>query len=274
MQPGNAPIAIAAERAACRLLAFVSLTVVVAAGCNGEPSPQAIELLRKGYAAYSIRDDRQAVQVLDEFLRDNSGSTRADEAFYLRGLARKRQGDPAGAKSDLDLALSKTQNTSLRAKALLALGDLAYDAEDMDLADNLYRQALADIERGQPPSDHAHYRLGAVLQRQGRWREADAQLDRVIFYFGDTELGRLAARRTHCTAWAVQTGAFGDRARAESSAEGLRREGLPAECKAVLQDGQTLFVVRVGRFGTYAEAADQLKETRAHQQDAFLTTAR
>jgi len=252
----------------------VVLALMLCPGCGGPLSPQARQLLRAGYDVFEKGDYAAAIEKLSTFLRDNAGSSRADEAYYLRGLAKRRTDDPGGAKDDLNSAIAATQNKELRAKALVALGDLAYEGDDMALAENMYRQALADIERGQKPSDHAHYRLGTVLQRQGRWTEADVQFDRVVYLFGDSQLARLAARRTHCTAWTIQAGAYADKRRADLAAKRLRDKKLPAVSRATLRDGKPLFLVLVGRFASYEQAAAALGRTKERRPDAFIVTTR
>lgn len=244
--------------------------LAMATGCNGPLSPQAQQMLQNGYDAYQAGNDQQAVEALDSFLADNARSSRADEAYYIRGLARQRQQDPQAAKNDLNAAIAATENKDLRGKSLVALGEIAFEEGDLAVAESTYRQALVDIEPGQPPSDHAHYRLGTVLQRQGRWDEADVQFDRVVHYFGGTRLGQLAGRRTHCTAWAIQTGAFNDRDRAEAAEAMLREQSIDAEARTILHEAQPLFVVQVGRYATYDQALAALPGVQVQAKDAFV----
>ncbi len=206
-------------------------------GCSGPLSPQAAELLTNCYTLYEKGDDAAAAQNLDLFLRDNSTSSRSDEGYYLRGLIKARTGDPEGARRDLNSALSKTSNKELRTNALVALGELAWEAGDLALAENTLRQALVYAELGKKPSDQAHYRLGCVLQRQGRWKDADVQFDRVVYLFSDSKLGQLAARRTHCTAWTIQAGAYERERHAAVTVEALRAKKLGAVRESRLHKG-------------------------------------
>ncbi len=243
-------------------------------GCNGPLTPQATELLKNCYALYEAGDHDAASRDLNLFLRDNSRSSRADEGYYLRGLVRWRTGDPVGAGGDLNSALRKTSNKELRAEALVALGELAWEAGDLALAENTLRQALVYVEQGKQPSDQAHYRLGCVLQRQGRWKDSDVQFDRVVYLFGDAKLGKLAARRTHCSAWTIQVGAYEQKRHADLAIERLRTKKLQAARETILHDARPLFIVQVGRFPTYEQAAAALPATRLHAPDAFVTTTR
>ncbi len=243
-------------------------------GCAGQLTPEAQQLLQEAYELHGGGNDEVAIQALDRFLRDNRRSSRADEAYYLRGMAKYRLKNISAAKADLNTAIGRTDNKELRINARIALADLAYAEDDVGLAENMYRQALVDIEEGKAPSDHAHYRLGTLLQRQGRWEEADLQFDRVAYLFADSQLGRASARRTRSTAWTIQVGAFESKARSDLAAKHLRVKELPTVSKAILLDGRLVFVVQVGRFSTYEQALAVLDDARELEGDAFVTTTR
>ncbi len=246
------------------------LAVIASMSCTGPLSPEAKQLLQDGYTLYEAGDDAAAIEKLDSFLRENAKSSRAGEAYYLRGLAKHRRKDLSGAKADLNSAVARAENKELLVKALLAMGELAYQTDDMALAENMYRQALGEIKRGQKPSDQAHYRLGCVLQRQGRWAEADLQFDRVVYLFEGSKLAQLAGRRVRCTAWTIQVGAFKRKDRAASAGKRLREEKIPVIHKAILYDGRPLFVVQMGRFATYEQAMAELPAIQDHTPDAFV----
>lgn len=251
-------------------LIWMAALGLVAAGCSGPLSPQAQQQLQSGYDYYAAGSDEQVVTTLEAFLAENARCSRADEAYYLRGLARQRLGRRDPAREDLQAALAATDKPELRGKTLLALGEMAYEDDDMTLAESLYRRALEDLDDTRPPADQARYRLGSVLQRQGRWDEADSQLDRVVHFFADTHLGRLAARRSHSTVWTIQTAAFRQRSRAQAAAATLRTDGLQAAARGMLHESEPLFVVQVGRFATYEQAAAALPAAQAHAADAFI----
>ncbi|MCK4602976.1 MAG: tetratricopeptide repeat protein, partial [Phycisphaerae bacterium] len=203
-----------------------SLVLAGLAGCNGEVTPEGKKLLTSAAEAFEAGNNQAAVHHVDAFMTDNSGSRRADEAYYLRGLARYRLKDLSGAESDLNKALGRTKLQHIRAHATNALGDIAYERGDMALAEHMYLQALEHIQRGLKPADHTHYRLGCVLQRQGRWEAADLHFDKVMYFFEGSELARLASRRVRCSGWSIQAGAFEKKANADSVAERLRRQDL------------------------------------------------
>jgi len=248
--------------------------VLVSVGCDGYLSPQGKELLAAGSAAFNRSDYEDSVRYLDTFLKDHSKSRGADEAYFVRGLAKYKLKDPAGAESDLKEALNQTKLNHIRVHALNALGDLAWDKNDMALAENMYREALDNVREDQRPTDHSRYRLGCVLQRQGAWSDADLQFDRVIHFFGDSELGKLAARRVRCRAWTIQVGAFQDKALADAVARRFRARNLPATVHDVIEQGQRLSLVHVDRYATYPQAASALETVKRHRPDAFVTPTR
>ena len=246
----------------------------LAAGCQGQLSVQARERLQSAYASYDAGNDAETIDLMDKFLASDTSSPRADEAHYLRGMARYRRSDLVGAKEDLEAAVAKTDNKDLRARARITLGDIAYQGDDLALAERLYRSAQAEIEQGRQPSDRAYFQLGCVLQKQGRWKEADVQFDRVVYLFAGSDLAAEAAGRTHCTAWTIQTSAPASRASAEAEVKRLSDKGLQAHVKPDISDGRPVFLVQVGRFAAYKQAASELPAVRQLQGEAFVTVTR
>jgi len=250
------------------------LFAAVIVGCNGPVSPRAKELLVSAYRSYEAGNDEVTISKASEFLAAKSSGLRADEGYYLRGMARYRSENREGAAADLNAAVAKTANGELRAKARVALGDIAYDSGRMALAENMYRRSLADVPQDQKPADHAGYRLGCVLQRQGRWADADLQFDRVLYLFRETDLARQAARRTHCVAWTIQAGVYRSKPVAEHEAGELHTRDLPAKVEVVVLDGSPAFVVQLGRFAAYEQTQAALVTARKLRPKAFIFPTR
>jgi len=258
----------------CRIqmatLAALAATIAVA-GCSGPAPPQGRKLLVDAQDGLLRRDYRVAVSRTDRFLSEYGGTYEAGRAYYIRGKAKLAIGDTAGARQDLTEAVDHSGNDDVRANARLALGGIAFDAGDMPLAEELYRAAVGDVEVGKSPRDHGHYRLGCVLQRMSRWRDAELQFRQVIEYFPNTELAKRSQRRVNATAWTVQAGAFTVKARAAALARKLRGRGLAADVIPVLSGRGPLFVVAVGRFKTYEQVLKSLSGVKKHQAGAFVT---
>lgn len=245
------------------------------AGCNGDVSPEARLLLEAAGDAYRAGDNQQAVQKTDAFLKDNSRSRQAGEAYYYRGRARLALGDRAGAAADLNQAAASAQDKAIQADSLLVLGNLALDAGDASSAERLYRQSLEKDEAGRKPSDETLYRLGCLLQKQGRWQEADLQFDRLIYFFDGTDLAAQAGRKVRSTAWTIRTGTYAARADAQQAGAALGLAGpLAAATREVLEDGRLMFAVQAGRFATYDQASAALPGVRARAKDAEVAETR
>ncbi len=256
------------------MLAGSACFVAAFAGCNGEATPEGKILLQNAAAAYGNGQYEATVRNVDAFMIENSKSSRADEAFYLRGLARYRLKQYDEAAGDLEQAIDRTKIDHIKSNSLNALGDIAYDKDNMVLAGHLYEQALENTERGKKPADHSCYRLGCALQRQGRWAEADPYFQKVIYFFDGSELAKLASRRVNCVAWSIQAGAFEKKANAEKAAAEFTKNSLHAAALSVVESGRLIYVVQVGRYVTYEQAVAALDRVRKMKGDAFVVTTR
>jgi len=252
----------------------LAAVLLAAGGCVQPVSPEARQLLVNSRAAYDRGDDAAVLRDTSAFLAGHARTKMADVAYYLRGLARTRRKELPAAKSDLKAALGRTQRNDIRVGAMKALGDLAFQEHDMNWAEDLFRQALAEVDQRAKPTDEIRYRLGCVLQRKGRWREADEQFDRVAHVFAGTEVARRAERRLRCLAWTVQAGAFASKRLAHADAARLRAKKLSPIVRSVTDAGRLCFVVQVGWYDSYERAAAALPVVRLHRGDAFITTAR
>ncbi len=248
---------------------FVTATAMMA-GCDAALSPQARELLQGGTDCFERGDYAGTVTQMDTFLRDHARSRGVPRAYCLRGKAKHRLEDIDGARADLTEA-ADTKDSKVRSEASVVLGNIAYEQDDMALAENMYRQALEEMNPGDPLFGHGCFRLGCVLQRQGRWRDADKQYNKVIYHMEGSDIATQAARRVHRTTWTIQAGAFEQKKRAEADASQLRESSLPAGVKPEAVDRTLLHVVQVGRFPTYEQALAQLAKVRQHRADAFVT---
>ncbi|HUU59920.1 MAG TPA: SPOR domain-containing protein [Phycisphaerae bacterium] len=230
--------------------------------------------MENGKDAYTGGEDTAVIRNMDAFLKDYGESARADEAYYYRARSRYRLKDYRGAKADILETLARTRHEAIRASSLIVLGDVGYDTGDMPLAEQNYREALALAPQASAPADYVLLRLGVVLQRRGKWDEADRQFDRLDYVFPGSDLSRLAARKVRATAWTVQVGAYQRRAGAEAGAAKFRAQRFTPEIRPARNGGQPFFVVCVGRFRTYDGATQALKDLQQLQPDAFATVTR
>jgi len=243
------------------------------AGCQAGLSPQAKQLLAQGTDAFGRKQYAQVVEQMNSLIRTYGQSKGIESAYCLRGRAKHRLGDVAAATSDLERAAS-AKDTAVRAEALVELGDIAYEAGDMALAENRYREALKDIATDDPLFAHCCFRLGCVLQRQGRWDDADRQFNKVIYHAEGSQLAVQASRRVHKTHWTIQAGAFEHKQRAQAEADRLGGESLEVRIWPEKAGKKLLFILQVGLFPTYEQAAAELPKVRKYKPDAFVTVTR
>ncbi len=255
-------------------IVWLAGAAALAGGCAGTVSPEGKKLLLAANSAYQSGDDAAAAQAASRFLQMHPQAEEAGEAHYIRGMSELRQGQEAAGRADLLSALRFAKRKDLIALAHAKLGELAYDAGNMAQAETQYRAVLPNTPAGAPPADEAMYRLGCILQRQGRWGEADRFFDKVIHLFDGTELAKRSAIRIRATHWSVQVGAFATPAPAEELRARLARTGLPARIDLELREGQMLRLVRVGSYRTYSQAEAELPKVQAIRRDAFVTAAR
>ncbi len=263
-----------------QLWAAALLAVAVLSGCQGAISPAGQRLLATANAAYRRGDDAGAIEAGSRFLQVHPRLEEAGEAYYLRGMARLRSKQPGG-KADLLAAIKLAKRKDLLTLAHVKLGELAYADDDMPQAESHYRSAVEHARPGAPPADEAMYRLGCVLQRLGRWKEADQHFDRLIYLFEGTEAARRAQDRIRAVRWSIQAGAFekASTGGAERLIAELRRAGLSehARVDVELRQGRLMRLVRVGSYRTYDAARRDLfvfGKVRAVRADAFITPAR
>lgn len=256
-----------------RLLGVVVLASGLLAGCVKDVGIRGKQQLAACYAAYDCGDDEGTLEKTGQFLDDNSPSVRDDEAHYLRGMAQSRRGKTAEARTAFTEA-AKSQRPTVRAHALLALGDLAVADGDPGLGATFYRRSLSEGTVSKTPAQHAYVRLGRILQRQGRWDQADIVFSRAMHYFAGTREGKWAATRIHGRAWTVQAGAFANAANARAAMTPLAKAKLSARTEDVIRNGKRMYVVRVGRYASYDEAKQALASVCRVRKDAYIGVAK
>lgn len=260
-----------------RVIASVAVVVCFAAlsaGCITTVKPEAARYLQAADAAFRRGDDTAAIEAGSQFIQMYPRLEQSGEAYYIRGLARCRAGKVNTGKADLQTALTLTKRKDLMALVHCRLGDLAYQADEMAESEGHYRQALRYVRPGAPPADEAMYRLGCILQREGRWREADLFFSRVMHFFDGAPLAKRSAEHAYAARWSIQTAAMSKVASAKQLKRRLRLAGLDARTDLELRNGRVMRLVRVGSYRTYGQAQADLGKVRTIVTDAYITSAR
>jgi len=253
------------------MLTLALAAILPVAGCT-RLSGQGQKLLESGYDACEKGDHKAVLESMDKFVAEHGKTDRADEGYYLRGLACYQTGQKTKAREDFAKALELTRKKELRGKACLALADIAWDVDDMKTAEEHYHLALKDLPADQPPADRACYRRGVALQRLGQWSEADVQFHRVMDLFKASSWAKEAARRLYAKSWTIQVGAFKYKTSADAAARRLAQRGCPAEVRTAPEASHGLvFLVQAGAYSTHEEAVQAIGRVRQIQRDAFIT---
>lgn len=272
----------AARKATCRpahclhraalLLSTLCLSLA-GIGCGGPVPASSAALLTNGQAAYEHGDDKAAVALTDRFLQAFPGAQEAGEAYYIRGLARCRQGDPAGGEQDFRQAILLTRRPELAGRARLAIGLLAEGRGDQAGAAAAYLTALDGLSLVERPSDQVLFRLGVLLQRQGQWEQADGRFDRLLYLFPQSPYATQASQRIRARLWTIQAGVSADRRAAIAQARELSSAGLAARVAMICPE-PLLYAVQVDRYDTCAQAEANLPAVQKVRPNAIVVTAR
>jgi tetratricopeptide (TPR) repeat protein len=165
-----------------------------------DPKDAGVHRWRVG-ALLELKREREAIDACDAYLRAGRGSA---DLFGLRGLAKARRNDFAGAIDDYTLALGLQAN----APVLHARRGWAY------LVSGAPQLALRDFEeaiRLDPSSGDAYSGRGSALVTLGRWREAVADAEESLRH-GESE-ARLHYSAARILALAAESDKKEDRSR-------------------------------------------------------------
>ena len=260
-----------------RFLAGIATVVSLAAlsaGCNTVVSPEAKGYLQTADTSFRHENNKAAIESSSRFIQMYPRLEESGEAYYIRGLARCREGQISAGKDDLQIALTLTKRKDLVALVHCRLGDMSYQSGEMATSEKHYRTALEYVRHGAPPADEAMYRLGCILQREGRWGEADLFFSKVVHFFDGTALAERAADHSHAVQWSIQAAAMSNVTSARHLRGRLRHVGLDARTDLELKSGRVMRLVRVGSYRTYGQAQADLGKVRRIVSDAFITSAR
>ncbi|MBI5722552.1 MAG: SPOR domain-containing protein [Planctomycetes bacterium] len=230
------------------------LVLLAAAGCGGQIDPESQKIIDKASAAYEAKDDKAVIAEMDQFLARKGSAKYSAPGWQVRGKAKLRLGDKAGAEWDLAQASMLTRDDALRAETLVMLGDIAFDKGDPAGAKNRYGQALELLSKGKKLHDHALLRMGCVLQCLGNWEDADLYLQRVDYLYPDGESACQARLIVNARAWTALVGQYDDEAAAKLESRRLTEKGLAAFIQPAVRNDRLVYLVMAGRHQTRQQA--------------------
>jgi tetratricopeptide (TPR) repeat protein len=252
-------------------LAFAAAGLLGLSGCTSLPEVGRQELIR-AHQAYERGDIAAAENGAGKVIEAYPHAREIGEAYYVRGLARARQGRKSEAEADFRQAIKRSQRGELGGRAATSLGMILQERGQYAEAAANYEAAAANLEAGEVQSK-AMYNLGVCRQRGGEWSEARRAFESLLRTYPTSPEAEQARRRA---AWphehfAIQCGVFGNSANAQRMLEQLRRENLQAYTEA--HGGQrwgSASAVRVGRFRDYGAAARALPTVKRVVADAYI----
>ena len=239
-------------------------------GCATLPA-SAVQRIREADRAYQTRRYGVAEKLLDPVIGSHGDKPDVAEALYLRGLCRLRTDRPAEARADLDRALYLARRNDLIDRLHTQLGNIEFDNERYNRAAVYYEHAYDDLPN-RPPKDRVGYQYGVALQRLGRFADARSVLNGVAGDFPGSDYAASARRKA---AWrhdyfAIQCGAYRKIGGAHNHARSLKNQGIDAIAQPDDSALTRRYVVRVGRYNTFATARQALPRVLRFQPDAFI----
>jgi len=246
-----------------------------AVGCVENPiTPADQRNLDSAVRFYDSGDDARTIKNANAVLMKHTSGDMAMQAYYLRGMANFRGGDYPAAVNDLKIVVRNAPNEELALRAKDAMGELAYRNDDLKLAETYFKDVVEGTPQTKRPADHARFRLGCILQKQGKWSQADLYFQRVIYLFPKGNLGREAGKKVGARKWVIQAGSYRKNENAEELAAKLRKSGFDVAIKPESQNEKLVFSVLVGRWNNYDSAVGKLPAVKKVRTDAFLRVTR
>ncbi len=245
--------------------------LVAATGCAG-PDKAAMNQVIEAERDYRNKRYRPAETKLNRYLRRYPDDPESAEAYCLRALCNVQLSHKRRAESDARRCIELSRHDDLTANAHATIATLLYES-------NQTREALMHFEwalRGlpdKPPADLLRYRYALSLQREARWRQARLEFASLMRRYPGGTMAQHAQRMMDWPHdyYAIQCGAFRDRASASTFVSRLKRSGLSGTVESRARLGESLFTVYVGQYRRYAEALDALRSVRRQVKDAFVT---
>jgi tetratricopeptide (TPR) repeat protein len=255
-----------------RSLLTLSVLVISAGlfGCQGLTDRQ-IGWLDGGEQAYGAGQYDQAINQLSRFILDASNRPEAARALYVRGLARAQVNQRLAARTDMIRCVNSATDADVRWRAYTVLGTIDYEDRQWASAARSYAAAV-DFAPASPPTDFILFRLGTCYERMGRWSDALLPFQRIVNQFPSGSAHDAAQRRLRLRAdcFSIQCGAFSSERNAAQLVDELKRDGLEAYARTDVRNGTPMYLVMVGPYARYEDAAGDLEHVRTYAPDGVL----
>jgi tetratricopeptide (TPR) repeat protein len=228
-----------------------------------------------GHALASSLEDLEKAVIAQDFIKakemaaallasDPTGDEAHQAKFYL-GLSHLRLGEYEQAKKLFNELIQLPLDPQLKERSYMGLFNVYYLAEDYRQAQKIIDQ-LSELSPDSPFKSMIYLKQARVNLKLTNWSKAKEYLNKIINEFPHSmEVHTARQLLQEKQYFAVQVGAFLDRALAEKVMNELQKKG---EYSYIIEttdkDGRTFYRVRVGQM-TLLDDARQLKERLGKQ---------
>jgi TolA-binding protein len=211
-------------------------------------------LLAQAQAAITRDDWDDAAVLIGRFLRENPSDPWAIQARYLLGTYYLNERELDAAEREFQFVASHAGPSQLARQAEIRIGDVALASREYGQAADIFSRLLGNAQRHRDGGELT-FKLGLVMQRKGRWVEADAQFERVRTKYRDSVFAMRAAEQLAVPHhFSLQVGAYRRRANAETKQKDLAERGHEASVQELKRHGRAFFCVHVGAFESREKA--------------------
>lgn len=240
------------------VFSFVLASPFAAGGC-ATPTPDAIKQVSEAEKDYRNQNFQSAEVRLNRFIKQYPNAPESAEAYYLRSLCGTRRSNKVMAEADARQCVKLSRDKRLSAKAHATIATLCFETNRNADAIEHFGIALANLP-DKPPADLLRFRYAICLQREGRWRESKAEFNAVANRYPGSDIAPVAQRMLEWPhdSFAIQCGAFRDKAAAGKLERKMKVVGLKAWTEKRSRSGEVLYTVYAGNYTNYAMARDAL----------------
>lgn len=141
-------------------------------------APQA--LLWAGEIYQQIGKLSQAAEVFRRVVQEYPGRKESLQARIHLGGVLREEGNYEDALRELEKVISRASDKDLLAQALLQKGRTLEEWGRIDEAKRIYSQVVKTLKSPKERLFQAHFRLGKIYQKEGRWEKALESFGRII----------------------------------------------------------------------------------------------
>lgn len=259
----NAPGGVGGSSAAAVVL--VMTAVLASGGCETTEEGAEAESL----SLYNAGQYQQARNAAEREVRRSRGVQR-DQARFVLGMSAYRLGRGSEAIEHLRQAAESGDRT-ISGRAHATLGLIYAGRSEHHRAIRHLEQATRKLDGDDEA--RAYYHLALSEQKLGRWASARTHLSLAVSSTSDPSLRRAARQQQDATGYTLQLGAFSEKSNADEHALQMRSRtsgiGSPRVIPSTTSSGDRLYLVQVGRFSTFASAAQARR--RLGRTDVMIT---